>query len=239
MLISMTIDILLLTYNNLPSTKQCIEHLYKHTSDFNLIILDNNSTDGTIDYLKLLSEKHDNVYVNFQKENLGIIKGRNKCFDFNRENSNSEKIIFLDNDQMVQSKWLDSYLEMMKDFEIIGCEPWLMRSHDFYPYKRITDKNENFSYCGAGGMMLNAKLFEELGRFDIDYHMVYFEDPHLCFSAYYQGYKIGYCNSLIEHHHKGALLSSKNRKYFMGNWKTFQKKWEGKKIPIFNNYIDK
>ncbi len=232
---SYIVDILLLTYNNLSNTKKCIDNIYKHTNlnDFKLFILDNNSTDKTIEYLKEIEKQYNNVYVDFQKENYGIIRGRNKCFDFSRDRSNGQYIIFLDNDQEVQLGWLDSYVEMMKDYDIVGVEAWRMKK-DFYPYKKVRDKEDNFSYVGGGGLMLEAWLFEELGKFDEDYDFIYFEDPSFCFLAYYQEYKIGWnYNSVINHHHKGALLSSKNRKYFMDNWEKFQQKWKNYEIPVF------
>ena len=48
------LSVITLTYNNLKYTKKFIESLYKCTSDFELIIVDNGSTDGTVDYLKNL-----------------------------------------------------------------------------------------------------------------------------------------------------------------------------------------
>jgi len=229
-----TIDVLLLTYNNLSSTQQCVNNLYKFTSNFKLFILDNGSQEDTIKYLKKINKQNNNIYINFQEKNHGIIKGRNKCFDFSRENSDSERIIFLDNDQYVQENWLDSYLEKMKDFDILGIEAWTMREHDFYPMRKTRQSEKNFSYVGAGGMTLNAKLFEELGKFDEDYEFIYFEDPDLCFKAYQQGYKVGWnCSLVIEHHHIGSLLSGKNKKYFIRNWKIFQNKWKDYEISVF------
>jgi len=229
-----TIDILLLTYNNLDSTIRCVSNLYKFTSNFGLFVLDNGSTDETVDYLKELLNKNNNIYINFQKKNHGIIKGRNKCFDFSRENSDSENIIFIDNDQFVQEGWMDSYLEMMKDFDIVGIEAWNMRKHDFYPMRKTMRIETSFSYVGAGGLMVSAKLFEKLGKFDEGYEFIYFEDPDFCFKANRDGYKVGWnCNPVIEHHHKGVLLSGKNKIYFMKNWKKFREKWGGKEVPVF------
>ena len=46
------IAILVLTYNNLNTTKKFIERIYSGTSnDFSLFILDNGSSDGTVDFL--------------------------------------------------------------------------------------------------------------------------------------------------------------------------------------------
>ena len=235
----MIIDIILLTYNNVENTKQCINNLYKFTDNFGLVILDNHSTDGTVDYLKKISDQNDNITLFLSDLNLGIINGRNSAYKLSK---GTDYIVFLDNDQYDQKDWLDSYLKLMidKEFDLIGCEAWKMREKDFYPYKKIIDNNDTFSYVGAGGLMIKNKIFEKLGLFDEDYDFIYFEDPSLCFKAHYQGYKIGWnYNPIIDHNHKGALLSNENRKYFLNNWKVFQNKWQGKRIPIFSNTVEK
>ena len=235
---SHTINILLLTYNNLSNTKECINSIYKHTNfdDFKLFILDNCSKSETVEYLKDTNKQHDNIYINFQDINHGIIKGRNKCFDFSKD-SDAQYIIFLDNDQHVQENWLDSYLKIFEDgYDIVGIEAWKM-DHRFYPYEKVSDKNDSFSYCGCGGMMMEREFFRTSGRFD-ERFFIYFEDPDFCFRAYYMGYKIGWnSDPVIIHNHKGPLLSNENRKYFMESWKKFQEEWKGSKVPVFTNLI--
>ena len=48
------IDVILLTYNNIENTKKCIDLLYEHTDNFGLLIFDNKSNDGTVEFLKEL-----------------------------------------------------------------------------------------------------------------------------------------------------------------------------------------
>ena len=97
------LHILLLTYNDLSSIKECIRHIYQYTNyDFKVFILDNGSTDGNPDYLKLLYKEKDNLYFTLRQNNLGIIKGRNHCFEFSQEIDNKNKLVmFLDSDQYV------------------------------------------------------------------------------------------------------------------------------------------
>ena len=43
------IDIIILTHDELNYTKKCIESIKQNTKDYHLIIIDNNSTDGTVE----------------------------------------------------------------------------------------------------------------------------------------------------------------------------------------------
>ena len=234
----MKLNIIILTYNCLDKIKQCLNSIYKHTKhDFDIFMIENNSIDETVKYLKKITLEKNNLYLSLQKENLGIIKGRNAGFDFYKSMSNSKDdnyIIFLDSDQYVQEGWLNSYLELMKDYDLVSCEAWAMRSSDFYPYKRITNKEETFNYVGAGSLMLKSEVFEELGLFDEDYEFIYYEDPHLCFTAYSKGYRIGWnYNPVIEHQKHNLSLSGDRKRYFMSNWRKFREKWTGKEMPVF------
>ena len=230
------LSIILLTYNNLNSTRKCIESLYKHTTNFNLIIVDNASTDGTIEYLKNIRKKNKNIVLSFQKKNLGIVKGRNHAY---KKISyylfpSAEYIFFLDNDQEVLPGWQQSYMEFFdQGYDVVGKEAWKMRETDFYPYKRLIDKYEGFNYVGCGGMMIKCEVIEKIGLFDERYYQ-FFEDPHFCWVAHKAGYKIGWNYSpVIIHNHKGSLLTKKTRRYFNDSWKKFQEKWKGKEMPFF------
>ena len=134
------IAVLILTYNNIKSTKKCIEKLYSHTkSAFKLFILDNNSTDGTVEFLSSLA--YDNLKIHLSTENMGIINGRNYIYDFSKEDS-YDYLCFLDNDQFVEDGWDLVYIDLMKRYDLIGQEAWQMRSN-FQPFRRIKNKSED------------------------------------------------------------------------------------------------
>lgn len=224
------LNIILLTHNNLESTKKCIANLYQFTSDFNLIIVDNDSFEDTLVFLRSI-EKQYNIKIQYNKENVGIIKGRNQGY---RIGGDSQYICFLDNDQFVQHGWLESYLDLMeKGYDVVGTEAWKMRK-DFYPYKKIINKNEEFNYVGCGLMMINNKVIKDIGLFDERYEKFYFEDPDFCFRTYYRGYKIGWnYNKKADHQKHDLTLRGERKIYFMKNWQRFQEKWKGIEIPVF------
>ena len=230
------IDIIILIYNNLIATEQCIKNLYLYTQDFRLIIFDNGSTDSTLLFLKNLSKEKDNVDFYLSRENLGIICGRNSAYEFLKNNYLvSEFLIFLDNDQIVLSGWQESYFNFFEQgYDVLGCEAWSMRN-DFYPYYRCKNNEDSFSYTGCGGLVIKKEVVDKIGLLDISFSPKYFEDPSFIFTAYNAGFKIGWnYENKIFHDHKGPLLNAESKKYFMSNWKKFKEKWKGYKIPVFN-----
>ncbi len=228
------LTIILLTYNKLDCTKKCIENIYKYTKDFNFVIVDQGSKRDLIFFLQNLDKKNKEIIVHYNKENIGIIKGRNLGYEIGKK-FKAELIFFLDSDQMVLENWFESYLEFIEKYDIIGTEAWLMNKQ-FYPYKRLKNKedSEYFSYVGVGGLLVKKDIFEELGKFSEEYDFMYFEDPHLCFEAYNKGYKVAWnYNNIIEHEKHNLSLKGERKIMFMKNWKKFQNKWKGYEIPKF------
>jgi len=231
------IDIILLTYNNIENTRFCINHLYRYTENFGLIILDNNSEDGTVDYLKKIADENDNITLYLSPSNLGCVNGRNYAYTLSKD---TEYICFLDNDQFVQTGWLRSYLAYMDEgYDIVGTEGWKLRS-DLFPLKKV-NKYESYNYVGCGGMVIRRKVIEDIGLFDIDYNPMYFEDPTFCFTAYNVGYKICWNDKEKIYHKPHKLLghTGERPKYFRRSLSIFREKWKDYKIPIFENPIAK
>lgn len=88
----------ILTYNRLLFTKQCIESLYENTdeSDFELVIHDNGSIDGTTDYIHQLTKEKSNLKVSYSTKNLGVAGGLNHILKHQRKLS--QHFMKLDND---------------------------------------------------------------------------------------------------------------------------------------------
>jgi len=72
-------DIVIITWNGLDYTKKCVQSVQKNTANVNyrFIFVDNNSTDGTAEYIKTLT----NAVVISNSENLGFVKAMNQGFD--------------------------------------------------------------------------------------------------------------------------------------------------------------
>ena len=104
-------SIVILTYNKLNYTKKCIESIRKYTckESYEIIVVDNASTDGTIEWLKTQSD----IITIFNKENLGFPKGCNQGIKI----AKGDEVLLLNNDVIVTPKWLINLLEALYSSE--------------------------------------------------------------------------------------------------------------------------
>ena len=230
----MKITIIMLTWNQLEeATKPCVSSLYEFTpeSDFELIIVDNNSTDGTVEYLRKLKEKYGNVKVIFNEENTGYSKGNNIGL---REIGDAEYICLLNNDVSFTPDWLDIVLDVFKKDEKIGMVSpriqkgkKLTKENYLQKYKKYLAKFKGeFSYnftplfcC----VIIKREVFDKVGYLDENFSPAWFEDEDYSLRVLYAGYKNALSNkSFVFHDHsttsaklpeKEAILKH-NRKYF-------------------------
>ena len=95
----MKLSIITLTLNKLDYTKKFIKSLFEYTKDFELIIVDNGSTDGTVEYLETL----DNIKLIKNSENKGFSAGNNQGIAM----AEGEYIGFLNNDILLYPNWFE------------------------------------------------------------------------------------------------------------------------------------
>lgn len=107
-------SIVMLTYNQLSYTKLCIEsiRMFTQPGSYEIIITDNNSTDGTVEWLK---EQADIVTI-FNENNKGFPVGCNQGIEI----AKGESILLLNNDTIVTPNWLDNLNKALYSEENIG-----------------------------------------------------------------------------------------------------------------------
>lgn len=108
------VSIIVLAYNHLDYTKLCIDSLYRYTShiDFELILINNGSSDGTEEYFCSLP---DAIKIGFPK-NIGVDKAINYGFRMAR----GKYTLNLSNDIVVTSNWLDNLITCAESDKKIG-----------------------------------------------------------------------------------------------------------------------
>lgn len=107
-------SIVILTYNSVEYTKQCIASIRKYTANgsYEIIIVDNNSNDGTRQWIKL---QKDIKYI-FNQYNYGFPKAYNQGIRF----SGGENILLMNSDVIATSNWLSNLVYCLRSSNDIG-----------------------------------------------------------------------------------------------------------------------
>lgn len=107
-------SIVILTYNQLTYTKLCIESIRKYTlqGSYELIVVDNASTDGTVEWLRAQPD----IRCIFNSENYGFAKGCNQGIKIAR----GTEVLLLNNDTIVTKRWLKQLKKVLYSDEKIG-----------------------------------------------------------------------------------------------------------------------
>jgi len=109
-------SIIILSYNNIWYTRGCIESIRLNTEpeSYELIVVDNNSTDGTCDWLLQQSD----IKCILNSENAGFPKGCNQGIT---EANPQNDILLLNNDTVVTTNWLTNLHSCLYSGQEIGA----------------------------------------------------------------------------------------------------------------------
>ena len=209
-----TLSIITLTLNNLEYTKKYIESLYRFTSDFELIVVDNASTDGTVDYLETLRLEKDNVKVIYNEENKGFSKGNNQGIEM----AEGEYIGFLNNDILLYPNWFEKIKDVFEKENAAFVSPRhinpnynLTNEHSYIEYFEHFqyDKpyEKSFDECEFSCVITKRAILDNIGTFDENYTPAFFEDNDIKYRAILAGYGVYVVNTVCFYHF-GSITSA-------------------------------
>lgn len=235
-------SIIILTYNNLDYTKDCIDSILKFTKKgtYEIIVVDNLSTDGTREWLK----KQKNLKVILNNKNLGFPKGCNQGIEI--ANSHND-ILLLNNDTIVTENWLENLKICLysdtsigavgavsnHDENLQGCNftyedfdtmQLLAKQNNISNPKRWEQKIFLIGFC----LLIKREVINQIKELDENYSPGYIEDNDLSLRITELGYKLMLCHDCFIHHYLGSSFRKdlnqfypilyKNRKYFEEKW---------------------
>ena len=252
------VSIVLLSLLRQKDTQRCIESLFLHTNvPFEIIVVDMGGSEDIIWWLAEMQNRHREIIVINNLNNIGTTKGRNQGVQAAR----GQYIVFLDNDVEVTPDWLTPLLacaESDKDIGACGskiispkgdvmCAAPLIKSH--YVNGELVEtgleftqplqhdalevnQQQDVTWYPTTCLLLKRDLLTKIGGFDEQLFMCE-EDKDLSFSIKRLGRKIMYVpTSTVYHHHhldNGAYgRIRRNLKVILKDIKYFQAKWKCK-----------
>jgi len=240
--ISRLTSIIILTFNELRFTKVCLEFIRRYTPEpYELIVVDNASTDGTVEYL--LSQK--DIKLKLNPQNRGFAGGVNQGI----QTAAGEYVLLLNNDTAVSPGWLGNMIRCLESDESIGIvgplsnyvkapqlvkvdytnmEEVLRFSTEF---NKTSDPSKWFELDMAVGfcMLIRRQVINEVGLLDERFGIGFFEDDDYCRRAKEKGYKIMCAGDTFVHHFGSAsFIGNKidNKSLAKRNWLLYFTKWK-------------
>jgi len=115
-----TVSVIIPLYNRYDLTRECIQSIFSMTSfsPFEVIAVDNGSTDGTKEVLEFFSASFPNFKYIINQQNMGFAKACNQGAD----NAKGHYLLFLNNDtRIIQRDWMQHLLEIFTSDNRVGC----------------------------------------------------------------------------------------------------------------------
>ncbi len=231
----MKVGVVVLNYNGWENTLECVESLKrcrKYFRDVDIIVIDNNSTDGSQAHLAKLRD----VSLILNNENLGYSGGNNIGIK-SALISKCEYVLIINNDTYVNELFLKNIFKSKERYAISSPKIYFAPGFEFHKdrYSK-TDLGKVIWYAGgqidwsniigmhigvdevdtgqfnekkkidfATGacMLVKKEVFEKIGMFDEKYFL-YLEDMDFCVRAKKAGFKITYIPQATVWHKNAA-----------------------------------
>jgi len=133
------VSVIMPCYNSAKTIISSIHSILNQSyKNFELIIIDDGSTDNSIDVINSLYDTRIHLIEN--KSNIGVAKSRNKGICF----SQSEFIAFCDSDDLWESNKLELQIEKLEDYDIV-CSNYQIIDENELHIKTVT-KVQIFGY---------------------------------------------------------------------------------------------
>lgn len=237
------VTIIVVTFNKVEHTYDCLESLLAHAdAAYDLIVVDNASTDPTVELLSRLR----NVTVLRNDANLGFGRACNQA----AARAGGEHLLFLNNDAALAPRCLSSLLETAQAdprcgavggrlvwpdgrLQEAGSILWDDGTAEAYgrgadPFAPEFSFHREVDFCSGALLLVRRTLFEKLGGFADEFAPAYYEDVDLCMGIRRLGYRVFYQpEATVRHHEYGSSSSDEATELIQRNHARFAEKWKG------------
>lgn len=228
--------IIIVNWNGAAYLPECLASIKKQTNqNYQIVLVDNASTDKSVEYVL---NAYSEVHVIRNHANLGFAEGNNIGMCYALEN-NFDYIVLLNQDTVVDEKWLAELISVAENNEKVGAAQSLIMLYN--DQNRINSAGNithylGFGYCGCyqktlmscptpvndkmeicyasgASVLFTAKALKDVGLFDEDLYL-YHEDTDLSLRLRERGYKIILAKFSIVYH-KYEFSRSIAKYYYM------------------------
>lgn len=202
------ISIVTINRNNINGLNKTIDSVIKQSDkDFEYIIIDGASSDGSQDLLK---QYDSNITKWISEQDQGIYDAMNKGINI----SNGKFLLFLNSgDYLYDSNVIKNVKNKLSDFDIItgGLKTFSEEENSeiILPHQNVDFNTFSKSFISHPSSFIKRELFIKYGLYDITYKIA---ADHKAFFLFFSNLNIKYqpINDIITIHEKGGISSNMN-----------------------------
>ena len=225
-------DIIIPVLDQLEMTRNCLESIRANTrSPYNVIVIDNNSSQGTKSFLKNFATNNKNFTVVTNDENLGWVRAVNQGIRLSR----APYVCVMNNDTLVVTKdWLRKMIVIAEAEGEIGL---VNPTFDVKNKTAAVSAYVEIDFCRGYCVLIKRAVTERIGGLDEAYGLGYYDDDDFSVRAIRAGFKCVRANGVTVKHLGDSTFSSlytdsKRGALHEANKKLFYSKW-GRRLNIF------
>ena len=213
-MISPKVSVIIVNFDGKELLEKCLKSLFKNDyENFEVILVDNNSTDGTIEFV---TKNYPSIIIIKLDSNKGFAEPNNIAAKI----AKGDYLLLLNNDTVVTCNFISEMIKVMEHDKTIGiCQSLLLKpdgsvdsSGDFidklgvvYNSKTKTDEIREISSARGASMLIHKELFNKLEGFDKKF-FVSFEDVDLGWRTWILGYRVVLIPTSIVYHSAGTTI---------------------------------
>lgn len=222
------VSIIILCYNQIEYTKNCLKSLFEHTSQikthFEVIVVDNASTDGTVQYLQGL-EQTGQIKAIYNSSNRGFPAANNQGAKI----AQGEYLCLCNNDVIFTESWLENLIRCMKSdsqiaavgpysnassgYQQVSPQPTYRGEEELKRYAEKFSKEEKYvDFLVFFCVLIKKSVWLELNGLDEAFTPGNYEDNLFCYRLLEKGYKMKVCGNAYIHHWAGTTFQTKDPK---------------------------
>jgi len=238
------VSIIVVTYGNRELTRLCLDAVFRTTlyANFEVIVVDNASTDGTPEMLEEIARQNDRVRVILSRTNLGFAAANNQGI----RAATGDVLVLLNNDTVPARGWLMRMLRHLEDPKIglvvavtnfSGNE-----SRIAVPYTSLDGMPafaEEYVRANAGKVFdihvaamycvgLRRNAYEVVGPLDEEFTVGMFEDDDYSHRTRLAGLRVVCAEDVFVHHFGQASFGKLPKEEYDAIWRRNQQHYERK-----------
>jgi len=241
------VSIIIVSFENVELTQLCLESVFANTThpNYEVIVVDNASSDSTPEYLRDLEVNEPRVKVILNTENLGFAAANNQGLAI----AEGEFLLLLNNDTVVPRGWLSPLIRQasLEDVGLVGPVTNFVGNEakvdvpyaddldgmgDFAADHMREHKGQSFDikvlamFC----VLMRRDVYEEVGPLDEAFGIGMFEDDDYSYRMREAGYRTVCAEDAFIHHFgqaafKKLIESGAYGELWEKNQAVFESKW--------------